>query len=114
MMTTTTTAPASSVFHVVRNMAGDTAGLTAVGSSQSQFLPAPMQPSFDVATVTFDDSGAFADAAQIDAAARLVKEARENNPNGAVDVLIHGWHHNADWTPNFDFSLLGSGRRARG
>ena len=58
----------------------------------------PNDQSFAVATVEFNDDGAFAKAGQLDAALSCITNARRQNRNGVLVVLfIHGWHHNAAW-----------------
>jgi len=60
----------------------------------------PNQQSIDLAHIEFNDNGTFAKAGQLDNAVDCITQARKN-PNGAVVVLfVHGWHHNAAWTPS--------------
>jgi hypothetical protein len=63
----------------------------------------PNEPSFDLAVLQFDDSGAFVERAQMDAVEECIRRARDSelNRNGAIIMLfVHGWHHGARWSRN--------------
>ena len=63
----------------------------------------PNDASFDLARITFRDSGFFDDPGELQAGTPAIRQARTANPNGAVVVVfIHGWHHNAAWDVGMD------------